>query len=57
MLSLRAIALATIFGVSIGAGGCDTKEEVVDIETPQGEVEVNEDTSSGAIEVDISEDP
>lgn len=57
MLSLRAIALATIFGVSIGAGGCDTKEEVVDIETPQGEVEVNEDTSTGAIEVDISEDP
>lgn len=56
MLIPRTIALVALVSGAMLAGGCDTKEEVVDIETPQGEIEVNEGTSTGELEIDISDD-
>ncbi len=35
--------------------GCETKEKIVDIETPAGTIEVNETTDSGAIEVNVDD--
>lgn len=43
------------FGSLAMTTGCDTKEEIVDIETPGGGVEVNEDTETGDLEVDVSD--
>jgi hypothetical protein len=47
------IALVMFGGVVLS--GCDTKKEIVDIETPAGQVEVNEDTSTGEVEVDVTD--
>lgn len=57
---LQPTSLACAFGGLLLGGlamtsGCDTKEKIVDIETPAGEVEVNEDTATGDVEVDVSD--
>jgi hypothetical protein len=36
----------------LGLAGCDTDKEVMDVETPRGEVEVEQDRDTGALEVD-----
>tara|TARA_R110002095_G_scaffold142965_1_gene123805 strand:+ start:18264 stop:18452 length:189 start_codon:yes stop_codon:yes gene_type:complete len=33
--------------------GCDNKEKVLDIETPGGEIEIERDRGTGAVDVDI----
>ncbi|EGF26394.1 hypothetical protein RBSH_00889 [Rhodopirellula baltica SH28] len=35
--------------------GCDNKETVLDIETPDGGVEVNRDIDDGSLSVDVEE--
>jgi len=39
----------------VGVVGCDDKEEVLDIETPGGEVEVERDRDTGAVEIDADD--
>ena len=45
-------------GLVLGAAllsGCDNKEEILDLETESGEVEVERNTDTGAIDVDVDE--
>ncbi|KLU07344.1 putative transmembrane region and signal peptide protein [Rhodopirellula islandica] len=35
--------------------GCDRKETVLDVETPNGGVEVNRDVDDGSVSVDVEE--
>lgn len=35
--------------------GCDTKEKVLEVETPAGEIEVERDKSNGNVEVEVNE--
>lgn len=48
---LLTAALVAGFVVS----GCDSKESVLDIETPDGVVEVNRDLDDGSLSVDVEE--
>lgn len=48
---VAALFLTTAFTLA----GCDNKEEVLDIETPNGEVEVEQDQDTGAIDVEVDE--
>ncbi|MCO6042356.1 hypothetical protein NG895_00410 [Aeoliella sp. ICT_H6.2] len=43
------------FGSLAMTAGCDTKDEIIDVETPAGEVEVNEDKLTDDVEVDVSD--
>jgi len=46
-------ALCVAAALSIGSfAGCETKEKIIDVETPAGNIEVHETTDSGAIEVE-----
>lgn len=36
--------------------GCERQEEVLEVETPEGEFEVNRDTDSGEVDVDVTEE-
>lgn len=38
----------------ICAAGCQNKEKVLDIETPRGQVEVERDRDTGAVDVDAT---
>lgn len=53
--AFRLTFVACMLGGLAITTGCDTKEEIVDIETPAGEVEVNRDTATDGVEVDVSE--
>ena len=46
MLCLSVVALS----------GCETKEKVIDIETPAGDIEVERSKGSGQIDVDVDVD-
>ncbi|EMB18750.1 MULTISPECIES: hypothetical protein [Rhodopirellula] len=48
---LLTAALVAGFVVS----GCDSKETVLDVETPDGGVEVNRDIDDGSLSVDVEE--
>ncbi len=39
----------------LGAQGCKKKETVLDIGTPAGGIEVQQDKSSGGIEIEVKE--
>ena len=52
--SLAAVTLMAV--VAVSAVGCDTKEKVLDIETPGGEVEVERDRDTGDVEVEVNTD-
>jgi hypothetical protein len=45
------LGLAMLF-----SAGCDNKETVLDVETPEGQVEVERDRDTGALGVDAAED-
>lgn len=49
--SLVAASVITLFSV-----GCDQKETLLDVETPDGEVEVLQDKSTGEIEVEATDE-
>lgn len=37
------------------APGCDRKEELIDVETPDGGVEVERDKETGEVDVDVDD--
>ncbi|WP_417847655.1 hypothetical protein [Thalassoglobus sp.] len=46
---------AACLATSVGfLSGCDTKEKVLDIETPGGEIEVERDRTNGDVEVEVN---
>jgi hypothetical protein len=53
-LTAGALIVAGMFG---GASftGCERKERVLDVETPSGQLEVNRNVDSGAVEVEVEE--
>ncbi|HCS52014.1 hypothetical protein [Rubinisphaera sp.] len=36
--------------------GCDNEQDVLDVETPSGDVDVDRDKDSGEVDVDVDED-
>ena len=40
----------------VSTAGCENKETLLDVETPGGQVEVEEDQDTGAIDVDATSD-
>jgi hypothetical protein len=55
---LTAVSLPPILlGVVIAcSAGCENKETVLDVETPEGQVEVERDRDTGALDVQATED-
>lgn len=53
---IRAIGVALLLG-AIGLTGCQTKETIVDIETPNGDIEVERDRTTGDTDVKINRNP
>ena len=55
---LTAVSLPPILlGVAIAcSAGCENKETVLDVETPDGQVEVERDRDTGALDVDATKD-
>ncbi|WP_425401056.1 hypothetical protein [Aeoliella sp.] len=54
--TLAVVAIGGLALCFVATTGCDTKEEVLDIETPAGDVEVNRDKLTDDVEVDVSKD-
>ena len=52
----QAATLAILFAVSVAFTGCDNKEEVMEIETPETSVEVERDRDTGAVSVDAEDE-
>lgn len=44
-------ALSLVFGTAV-ITGCDNKEEVMEVETQEGEMEVERDTETGELDVE-----
>ncbi|MEX0939146.1 MAG: hypothetical protein WDZ59_14895 [Pirellulales bacterium] len=47
-------AMALFVGV-VPFTGCEREENVLDVETPDGELEVNRDKDDGSIEVEVDD--
>jgi hypothetical protein len=45
-----------VFGSLCSITGCERKEKVLDIETPNGNIEVERSTGTGKVDVDIDVD-
>jgi hypothetical protein len=56
----RRIAAATLaFGVCIGAAsfvGCERKERVLDVQTPEGSLQVDRNIDTGEVDVEVTDD-
>lgn len=50
--SLVAVSALSLVGLSTG---CNQKEEILDVETPNAEVEVTRDKSNGQVDVDVED--
>lgn len=55
-LAVPISAFALLFATAFTATGCDTKEKVLDVETPGGDVEIERDTSTGAVGVEVDKE-
>lgn len=54
---LAAITIAATATLStLCLTGCDTKEEIIDVQTPAGDMEVNRDRMTGDVEVDVDKE-
>ncbi len=53
-LAAGALVIAGMFG-GASLSGCERKERVLDVETPNGQVEVNRNVDSGEVEVEVEE--
>jgi len=50
---IHSLAITLMFTAILTLGGCDNKEKVLDIETPGGEIEIQRDRDSGAVDVEV----
>ena len=45
-----------VFGVAgVALYGCSNEREVLDVDTPNGSLEVNENTDTGEVEIDVDD--
>ncbi|MAT13942.1 MAG: hypothetical protein CMJ46_01575 [Planctomyces sp.] len=52
-LSAAAIAVPMLFAAGpVLLSGCDDDREIMEVETPEGETEIEQDPDTGAIEVE-----
>ncbi|MFI4877045.1 MAG: hypothetical protein ACIALR_16955 [Blastopirellula sp. JB062] len=56
VLSPALLGGAILFGTTALTSGCDQKEKMLDVETPQGEVEVERDRETGDVDVEVNRD-
>jgi hypothetical protein len=58
-LTSRFLATATVaFSVCLGAAsliGCERKERVLDVQTPEGSVEVDRNIDTGEVDVEVTD--
>ncbi|QDT00727.1 hypothetical protein [Adhaeretor mobilis] len=52
---ISSIAFALFAALSISLAGCDNEREVLDVETPDGEVEIDRDPDNGDIDVETED--
>jgi hypothetical protein len=54
LLRITAVSVATVMFavVPFTIAGCDQDREIMEVETPEGEVEVEEDVDTGALEIE-----
>ncbi len=51
ILSIALIALCCSFST-----GCDNKQDVLDVETPGGGIDIDRDKDTGEVDVDVDKD-
>ena len=53
---LGLFSVVAMSGLLLTTVGCDRKESIVDIETPGGDIEVERDVDTGAVDVDVDDE-
>ncbi|QDU09810.1 hypothetical protein [Gimesia aquarii] len=53
MSLIHAGALMLMSTVALTLVGCDNKEKVLDVETPGGEIEIERNRDTGAVDVEV----
>jgi hypothetical protein len=53
--AFAAALLAAALPIGLTTMGCDRKETIMEVETPQGEVEVERNVDDGSITIDVDE--
>lgn len=53
LVEMKSVAAVLFAAMLVAAPGCERKEKLLDVETPGGGVEVEQDKDSGAVEVDV----
>lgn len=56
-IRLAVAARCTLFGAClvIGIVGCERKERVLDVQTPEGSLEVDRNVDTGEVEVNVTD--
>ena len=54
--SAKTLIAIGVMALNLGLAGCDNKEEILDVDTPSGGVEILKDGDSGEVEVDVDSD-
>lgn len=52
MLLARILVVAFL---GLALVGCDDKQTILDIETPEGELEIEQDPETGEVEIDVDD--
>ncbi|MEZ6046427.1 MAG: hypothetical protein R3C11_12825 [Planctomycetaceae bacterium] len=52
-ISIIALAVPVMAGIPAVLAGCDNKETILDVETPDGELEVERDKDTGSVDVEV----
>jgi hypothetical protein len=53
---LHALSVTALMGLTLPSIGCDQNEKVLDVETPDGEVEVERNRDTGDVDVEVNGD-
>ncbi|MCO8123208.1 hypothetical protein NHH03_15780 [Stieleria sp. TO1_6] len=53
--TLRGLFLSSAVAMGWMVAGCDSKETLLDVETPSGGVQVEQDRNTGEVSVDVDE--
>lgn len=56
LLTPTMVGCALLLGTAATQVGCDQKETILDVETPGGELEVEQDKETGEVDVEANRD-
>lgn len=56
LLTPTLLGCTLLLGATALTSGCDRKEKIIDIEGPNGQVEVTRDLDDGDVDVDVDRD-